>query len=80
MGRVVLSFTSLNPYGVLDHDVALPSGETFHNPMRVLPLDSGSEVVFTLRRQREMSDKEFERDAGAVLADLIRLKQLLEDA
>lgn len=78
MGTVVLSFAPPNPFGVLDHDVALPSGETFHNPMRVMPHDTGCEVVFTLRRQHGMSDAEFDRDAAAVLADLVRLKDLLE--
>lgn len=40
----------------------------------------GSEVVFTLRRQAEMSDAAFERDAGMVAADLARLKEPMESA
>jgi hypothetical protein len=78
MGTVVLTFAPRNPFGVLDHDVALPSGETVHNPMRVVPHDAGCEVVFSLRRQPDMSDEEFERDGAAVLADLVRIKELLE--
>jgi hypothetical protein len=35
-------------------------------------------VVFSLRRHAGMSDTEFERDADAVLADLIKLKGVLE--
>ena len=77
-GRLELTFTPDNPYGVLDHDVRLPGGETFHNPIRVLPHDTGSELVFTLRRQPEMSDADFERDAAAVLADLEALKRIVE--
>ncbi|MER7008644.1 SRPBCC family protein [Dactylosporangium sp. NPDC000555] len=78
MGRIELTFTPANPYGVLDHDVLLPGGETFHNPMRVLPHDDGSELVFTLRRQPGMTDADFERDAAAVQADLEALKRVVE--
>jgi hypothetical protein len=78
MDDVTLTFAPANPFGVLDHDVALPSGETFHNPVRVMTHDSGCEVVFSLRRQAGMSDAEFDRDAGAVLADLVRLRDVLE--
>jgi hypothetical protein len=80
MGRAVVAFAPSNEFGVLDHDVTLASGQTFHNPMRVLVDGGGSEIVFTLRRQPEMSDEDFERDAEAVLADLITLKRLLERA
>ncbi|MGP3989747.1 SRPBCC family protein [Streptomyces sp. 3N207] len=80
MGRVVVTFAPRNELGVLDHDVTLPSGETIYNPVRVIADGTGSEVVFTLRRQPEMSDVEFERDAGLVAADLARLKELLESA
>lgn len=79
MGKVVLAFAPRNAFGVLDHDVTLPSGETVHNPMRVLPDDTGCEIVFSLRRQPGVSDNEFDRDAGAVLSDLTRLKQVLEN-
>jgi hypothetical protein len=77
---VQLAFAPTNPFGVLDHDVTLPSGETVHNPMRVIVDDSGCEVVFSLRRQPGMSDDDFDRDADAVLADLERLKQVIEGA
>ncbi|MFI8165106.1 SRPBCC family protein [Streptomyces sp. NPDC085931] len=78
MGRIVVDFTPRNDFGVLDHDVTLPSGHTVHNPMRVIADGSGCEVVFTLRRQPWMSDEEFRRDAEAVSADLARLKRLME--
>jgi hypothetical protein len=77
-GRLVVSFAERNDFGVLDHDVTFPSGETFYNPMRVIADGEGCEVVFTLRRQPGMSDADFERDAAAVLADLGTLKRLLE--
>ncbi|MFJ6696169.1 SRPBCC family protein [Streptomyces sp. NPDC091272] len=80
MGRVVVAFAPHNELGVLDHDVTLPSGETVYNPVRVIRDGTGSEVVFTLRRQPEMSDADFERDAETVAGDLDRLRGLLESA
>ncbi len=80
MGRVVFAFAARNDFGVLDHDVTPPSGETVYNPMRVIADESGCEVVFTLRRRPEMSDEDFARDAAAVSADLATLKGLLERA
>ncbi|MFE0763734.1 SRPBCC family protein [Streptomyces smyrnaeus] len=80
MGRVVVDPAPRNEWGVLDHDVTLPSGETVYNPVRVIADGAGSEVVFTLRRRPGMSDADFERDAGMVAADLARLKELMERA
>jgi hypothetical protein len=56
MGRVGFAFVEPNEYGVLDHDVTLPSGDIVHNPMGVIPDGNGSEVVFTLRRLTTMTD------------------------
>ncbi|WP_031524816.1 SRPBCC family protein [Streptomyces sp. NRRL F-5123] len=79
MGRVTVAFAPPNPFGVLDHDVTLPSGETVHNPVRVLPDgDSASEVVFTLRRLPGVTRADFEHDAAIVTADLERLRGVLE--
>ncbi|MFE7979798.1 SRPBCC family protein [Streptomyces shenzhenensis] len=78
MGRVVVAFVPANDLGVLDHDVTLPSGETVYNPLRVIADGAGSEVVFTLRRRPGMTDAEFQRDADMVVADLARLKEVLE--
>jgi hypothetical protein len=79
-GRALVAFAERNPFGVIDHEVALPSGETVTNPMRIVPNGDGCEVVFHLRRLAGMSDEEFERDAGLVQADLTRLKHVLEAA
>ncbi len=79
-GRVRLTYAGPNEHLVLDHDVHLPDGVSVHNPFRVLPLDDGSEVVFTLRRQPGMSDDEFAADRAAVTADLARLREILEGA
>lgn len=78
MGRVGFAFAPRNDFGVLDHDVTLPSGDVVHNPMRVIPDGGACEIVFTLRRGRGMTDDEFARDEAAVAADLASLKRLLE--
>jgi hypothetical protein len=77
-GRLGVAFAERNPFGVLDHEVTLPTGEVISVPMRVVPNGDGSEVMLTLRRQAGVSDEDFERDAGTVQADLTRLKHLLE--
>ena len=61
------------------HDISR-SCEIIHNPVRVITDGSGCEVVFTLRRLPGMSEKDFERDADAVSADLTKLKRVLEGA
>lgn len=77
-GRIGLEFAPHNDFGVLDHDVTLPSGEVVHNPMRVIRAGRGAEVVFTLRSRPGMSEEDIESDAQAVAADLARLKRVLE--
>lgn len=78
MGRVLVSFVPENDFGVMDHTVTLPSGESVLNPLRVLALDEHRcEVVFTLRRGA-MSEQEFAEDAAAVGEDLAMLKQICE--
>lgn len=78
LGAVTVAFAPANEWGVLDHDVTLPSGEVVNNPVRVLAHPEGSEVVFTLRRAPEVSAEDFERDAATVAGDLDRLRGLLE--
>ena len=77
-GRVGVAFADRNDFGVLDHDVTLPTGDVIHNPMRVVADGDACEVIFTLRRQPDMTDADFERDAGLVQADLLRLKRVME--
>jgi hypothetical protein len=79
-GRAGVAFVERNEFGVLDHEVTLPSGDVIYNPMRIVPNGDGCEVVFSLRRLPGMSSEDFERDAGLVQADLTRLKQVLEAA
>ncbi len=80
MGNATVRFVERNRLGVLDHDVTVASGETVHNPIRVIPNGTGSEVVFTLFRLPGVSAAQFDADANAVEKDLRTLKRLLEDA
>ena len=78
MGRVKVLFAPKNDLGVLDHDVVLASGETVHNPMRVVANGAGSEVIFTLFRRPGVAEEDFAADVRAVQRDLEALKELLE--
>ena len=78
MGRVTFTFAPRNDFGVLDHDVTLPSGQIVYNPLRVISAGDECEVVFTLRQRPEMTGEDFERDAYAVAKDLATLKSVVE--
>ncbi|GAA4350961.1 orotate phosphoribosyltransferase [Angustibacter luteus] len=77
-GQASVAFAPRNEFGVLDHEVLTPTGETVYVPMRAIADGDGCEVVFTLRRAPGMTDEEFERDGALVSADLDRLRALLE--
>ncbi|MBA4608264.1 SRPBCC family protein [Aeromicrobium sp. Marseille-Q0843] len=77
MGEVRVRFVPRNSFGILDHDVTLPSGATVTNPFRVLAHPDGAEVVFTVR-QLDLSDEEFEQDARTIAKDLDALAALVE--
>jgi hypothetical protein len=78
MGVIKIKMAKANPFGILDHEVTLPSGAIIYNPMRVIANDEGSECVFTLYRRPGVSDEDFDRDAQAVETDLKQLKSILE--
>lgn len=78
VGKVTFTFAQPNSFGVLDHGVALPSGESFLNPMRVVANEQGSEVLFTLIRHPPMTEEQFDRDSKVVLGDLEMLKAVIE--
>lgn len=78
MGKVRIKFADRNAFGVVDHDVTLSSGMVVYNPMRVLKNNEGSEVVFTLFRQPNMTDEQFAQDEAWIQKDLATLKQILE--
>jgi hypothetical protein len=78
MGRVTVEFTPTNPFGILDHRVTLPAGESVDNPVRVIPNDDGCDVVFSVRRRPGMSAEEFAADQDTVAADLATLRDLMQ--
>ena len=80
MGPVTIAFAPENSFGVLDHDVTLPDGTVFANPMRVFPNADGCEVIFTLLRRPAMTDEEYAADGHAIETDLRTLKTLMETA
>ena len=79
MGRVSVRFVAPNEFGILDHDVTLPSGAIVTNPLRVIAHPNGAEIIFTVR-QLDLTDDEFDRDARTVGEDLDRLRELVEEA
>src|SRR3954452_16870971 len=78
LGRVVVAFTPANEYGILDHDLTLPSGHTVTNPLRVIANGDGCDVVFSVRRQPGMSDADFAADVESVTEDLATLRSIME--
>ncbi|MDD7937926.1 SRPBCC family protein [Actinomycetospora lutea] len=78
MGRVEVTVAPENDLGVLDYVVRLPDGTEVPNPLRVVPLDDGAEVVFHVRRREGMSEDDFAADAEAVARDLETLRRILE--
>jgi hypothetical protein len=80
LGQIKIQFAAPNEFGVLDHDVTLPSEVTVHNAMRVVPNGSGSTVIFTLLRSPDASEAQFNGDAQWVEKDLTSLKELLEQS
>ncbi|MEO8308692.1 MAG: SRPBCC family protein [Pseudomonadota bacterium] len=77
VGEVGFNFAPANQFGVLDHEVMLPSG-TLHNAMRVIPNGAGSEVLFTLIQLPGISEEQFKGDLDTVRADLNKLRTILE--
>lgn len=77
-GPATVRFAERNPYGVLDHDERLPSGQKVHSVMRVVPNGDGSEICFTLFQWPGMTDEQYAEDARQVESDLRNLKRVLE--
>lgn len=77
LGRARFRFAPPNEFGVLDHEVELPS-ETFHSRMRVIPNGAGSEILFTLLQLPGMTDAQFAADLDVVRNDLKTLRAVLE--
>ncbi|MBX3093343.1 MAG: SRPBCC family protein [Cryobacterium sp.] len=78
MGAVEVRFLGGLEFGILDHDVLMPDGTIFHNPMRVVRNGDASEIIFTLYRWAGTSDDDYEKDAAMIRSDLARLRAILE--
>ncbi|NML39736.1 SRPBCC family protein [Chitinophaga sp. G-6-1-13] len=71
-------FTPPNPFRIVDHYVYPGNGQEVFVPMRVVANGAGSEVLFTLFRQPDMTNEMLAKDKAAVLKDLGNLKKVLE--
>ncbi|WP_224387756.1 SRPBCC family protein [Pseudonocardia sp. ICBG1293] len=78
LGEIEIRFAADEAWGVLDHEVLTADGRRFHNPVRVVEHPDGAEVVFGVRRTPGAPDADHAADVAAVLADLERLRDLLE--
>lgn len=78
-GPAKVRFAPVNDYGVVDHWVT-PNGQAeVHMPLRVVPNDSGAEVMITFYQPVAMSDDQARGDLKLVSSDMERLKGLLEN-
>ena len=79
MRRITVSTAPGNPYGVLEHHVALPDSTTGHHTFRVAQAGPhGFVFSFVVPRQPGADAASPDADARAVERDLQALKRLLE--
>lgn len=76
-GPVKIRFTDHNSYGIMDHYIDAGNGTEVYIPLRVIANNSGSEVILTVFRQPDMSDKKFAEDVEWVQRDFASLKELV---
>jgi carbon monoxide dehydrogenase subunit G len=78
-GPMKIRFVERNPFRVADHYVSPRAGVEIYVPMRVVASGSGgSEIIFTLFRQSDMTQEQFRRDVEMLTRDLGTLKRVLE--
>jgi len=78
-GSMKIRFVGKNPFRVADHYVSPRIGVEIYVPMRVVANGSGgSEVIFTLFRQPDMTQEQFRRDIEMLTRDQGTLKRALE--
>lgn len=78
-GPASVRFSERNAFGVLDHSVRLPGGDTVYVPLRVVVNGEGCELVLTLFRRPDVSDEKFAADSQWVMRDLQAAKRILEE-
>ena len=79
-GEVGLKFLGPTSAGVLDHVVTIAPDMQVYVPMRVVPNEEGSEVLFTLFQPPAMTEFRLQQDIALVKSDLQRLKQVVESS
>ena len=77
-GPVVIRLAKKNGFGILDHYISPSAGVEVFVPVRVVPNASGSEVIFTVFQQANMTNESFKNDIALVEKDLKRLKRVME--
>jgi len=77
-GTIKVHFTPRNEFGVLDHTVIRSSGTEVYVPMRLIHNGNGCELLFTLFREKGVTDERYNADSNFVQRDLNGLKNLLE--
>jgi hypothetical protein len=78
LGDIRITFSPLNDFGIVDHQVTFANGSTVNNPMRAVANNKGCEFIFTLFWMPDKTEEEFNEDAKAVTRDLQKLKEILE--
>ncbi|SEQ14892.1 hypothetical protein SAMN05428969_2195 [Devosia sp. YR412] len=71
-------FTAPNNFGVLDHAIFEPGSPLVYMPMRVMPNEAGSELIFTFFRRDGMDDAQFASTVEWIQTDFLTLQSLLE--
>ena len=61
-GTANVRFTPRNSFGVIDHTVTRPNGDSVYVPMRLIVNGGGCELQFTLFREPNISDSQFASD------------------
>jgi hypothetical protein len=79
-GEMKLRFVERNSFRVMDHYVTDSAGVEVYIPARVIPNGSGSEIVFTVFREKGMTISDYEKDLHQVQSDLKALKRILESS
>lgn len=77
-GEVGLRFCGPAEHGVLDHVITISPDLQIFVPMRVVPNEKGSEVLFTIFRPPAMTEFRLQQDMALVQADLQQLKRVME--
>ena len=77
-GQRHMRFTPPNAFGILDHAVFVLGEAPLWTPMRVMPNEEGTELVFTFFQRPGVTDEAFNSSIEWITTDFLALKSLLE--